>query len=125
LFPENIPTVEKKLKKSYQPMDWNPFPVDIWFGRYSAKNRGFPLTLLDLDSRPMKKTPSLTVGANCGRITPYLQLTFDKAWQKYNAKAYLHWYEKYNCTQVIEFRKSSHVKIIHFLPHRQCSKKHS
>ncbi|ELU02208.1 hypothetical protein CAPTEDRAFT_136680 [Capitella teleta] len=82
LLKESIPSIERKVCKAYRTADWNPFPVDFWF-----------------DSKPLVSNSSLSVAANCGLITRHLQQTIVKARQKYDARAYLHWYEKYNCRQ--------------------------
>lgn len=45
-------------------------------------------------------TSAVTMAANHSSITDHLSLIGFSARLKYDAKAYLHWYEKYGCEQV-------------------------
>ncbi|KAK2150085.1 hypothetical protein LSH36_424g01045 [Paralvinella palmiformis] len=44
-------------------------------------------------------TSAVTMAANHSSITDHLSLIGFSAQLKYDAKAYLHWYEKYGCEQ--------------------------
>jgi len=63
---------------------WNPFPVDLWSAKVNVLDSG--------------KLSSLGAATNCSAIVPFLERTLTKARTKFNAKAYLHWYRKYGCT---------------------------
>ena len=54
---------------------------------------------------PTKDLPaSVTIAANSSLVIPYLTHTVETAWLKYQSKAYLHWYQKYGCSQVGLYR---------------------
>ncbi|XP_078667004.1 tubulin delta chain-like [Branchiostoma floridae x Branchiostoma belcheri] len=79
------PGVERKVWAGCNCVDWNPFPVDFWTGKDS------------LAGHAEKK--SLTMCTNNSGITRYLEHVLTKARQKYDAKAFLHWYWKHGCTE--------------------------
>ena len=72
--------LEKKLKSLYNPVEWNPYPVDYWF---STSQRYKQLSIL----------------YNNTDIIGYLTQIRDKAMLMYHKKAYLHWYDKYDVDQ--------------------------
>lgn len=71
------------INKTVNPVKWNPFTLDFW----TAKNS------LDIGK---SKANSLTLCINRNRCCDYLMQIESKARLKYTAKAYLHWYEKFN-----------------------------
>lgn len=80
------------IKKSLNPVDWNPFTVDFWSSKdlIETKNQ---------KSSSNKESPaSLTIVMNRNKCVDYLKEVINKASCKYNAKAYLHWYYKFNIT---------------------------
>ncbi|RNA04724.1 tubulin delta chain-like [Brachionus plicatilis] len=76
------------INKMLNPVKWNPFTVDFW----TAKN-----------SLQMGKTKSnsLTLCTNRNRCCDYLKEVGAKARIKYSAKAYLHWYDKFNISSCL------------------------
>ncbi|XP_078579162.1 tubulin delta chain-like isoform X1 [Branchiostoma floridae x Branchiostoma japonicum] len=78
------PGIERKVRAGCNSVEWNPFPLDFWTDKNS------------LSGRPEKK--SLTLCTNNSGITGYLEHVLTKARQKYDAKAFLHWYWKHGCT---------------------------
>lgn len=83
-FPAVMNRIENQLKSAYQTVKWNPFPVDFWV---SSKETGQPTA------------KSLTVGSNYSNIIPQLEAMLQSSRTKLEARAYLHWYEKYGCTR--------------------------
>ena len=47
-----------------------------------------------------KDTASITVASNSESIVEYLETVYERSKLKFNAKAYLHWYNKYGTTNV-------------------------
>lgn len=78
------------IKKSLNPVDWNPFTVDFWSSKYMISNES---TATNKNKAPQS---SLTLATNRNKCVDYLRDVVNKATLKYSAKAYLHWYEKYN-----------------------------
>ncbi len=77
--------VEAKLTAAYNPVSWNPYPLDYWTERTcSIASSG---------------VASLTVAANHSIILDTIGITLNSAWVKYKAQAYLHWYYKYGCQE--------------------------
>lgn len=93
-FNSFMPRIETQIKSAYCTIKWNPFPVDFWI---SAKN-----------SIVSTAAKSLTVGSNYSNIIPQLEGILQSSQTKLSARAYLHWYEKYGCTNedfVVAFDK--------------------
>ncbi|XP_052080636.1 tubulin delta chain-like [Mytilus californianus] len=76
--------LEKKFRKSFNTVSWNPFSIDIW----TAKT----------NSIGPKDTASITVASNSESIVEYLKTVYERSRVKFAAKAYLHWYHKYGVT---------------------------
>ena len=72
--------LEKKLKSLYNPVEWNPYPVDYWFSN-------------------SQRYKHLSILYNNTDIIGYLSQVRDKAMRMYHKKAYLHWYDKYDVDQ--------------------------
>ena len=47
-----------------------------------------------------KEAPSLTVASNYSNVTSFLRHVVNRAAIKFEAGAYVHWYEKYGCEKV-------------------------
>ena len=73
--------LESKLKKAYNTVDWNPFPVDYWMS-YE------PL---------LGQTKMATILANCSVVSDYVEGVWKRARVMLEEGAYLHWYERYGC----------------------------
>ena len=71
----NIKPIEKKLLTLYNPVKWNPFPIDYWFGTYTTRHA--------------------SVLVNSYNITEYLNIVYSKAVIMFDQRAYLHWYNKH------------------------------
>ncbi|KAG5444505.1 hypothetical protein CSKR_101813 [Clonorchis sinensis] len=65
-----------------RPVRWNPSPFDHWY-----------------ESRPTAVENSVTLAFNSCCITEDLNCLLYRAQMRRNVKAYLHWYEKFGCTQ--------------------------
>lgn len=76
------------IKKSLNPVVWNPFTIDFWSSK-AAFNE-------PLSSKTTIRTNSLAVCTNRNKCVEYLREVLEKSKSKYSAKAYLHWYEKFN-----------------------------
>ncbi|XP_076087725.1 tubulin delta chain-like [Mytilus galloprovincialis] len=83
-YPQMTQGLEKKFRKSFNTVSWNPFPLDIW----TAKT----------NSIGPKDTASITVASNSESIVEYLETVYERSRVKFAAKAYLHWYNKYGVT---------------------------
>ncbi|XP_052080568.1 tubulin delta chain-like [Mytilus californianus] len=83
-YPQMTQVLEKKFRKSFNTVSWNPFPIDIW----TAKT----------NSIGPKDTASITVASNSESIVEYLETVYERSRVKFAAKAYLHWYNKYGVT---------------------------
>ena len=81
----SVGNLEKKLKQAYNPVPWNPFPVDFWFSPEPQ-----------LADRKL-----MTVLANSSAIPDYVSFVLERATMMYKERAYLHWYEKYGCTREV------------------------
>ncbi|XP_052080620.1 tubulin delta chain-like [Mytilus californianus] len=84
IYPQMTQGLEKKFRKSFNTVSWNPFPIDIW----TAKT----------NSIGPKDTASITVASNSDSIVEYLETVYERSRVKFAAKAYLHWYNKYGVT---------------------------
>ena len=95
------------IRKHVNPVEWNPFTIDFWHAR-SALNR--PPTGSKASSSTSAsssassssslfggkfKPSSLTIAINRNRCVDYLEDVLERASRQYEARAYLHWYEKY------------------------------
>ena len=79
--------VVKKLKASFSFVKWNPFPVDVWADPVS--HTSFRSGLLSRRSITTCTNTSFVANHNVHSV-------LRKARRMYEAKAYLHWYEKYD-----------------------------
>ena len=68
--------MEHKLRKSFNFVEWNPFPVEFW----CCKN----------------KEPGINFVMNNECVSNTLDTISGSAMLKFNAGAYLHWFEKYD-----------------------------
>ncbi|VDI58631.1 Hypothetical predicted protein [Mytilus galloprovincialis] len=82
-YPQMTQGLEKKFRKSFNTVSWNPFPIDIW----TAKTNSIG-----------PKDSSITVASNSESIVEYLETVYERSRVKFAAKAYLHWYNKYGVT---------------------------
>ena len=74
--------VERKLKQCYNTVQWNPFPVDFW-----------------LSHEPhLCEKRMMTVMANSSVVSDYFTSVLQSASAMFKQKAYLHWYERYQCS---------------------------
>ena len=80
-FSRGLQPLESKLKKAYNTVTWNPFPVDYW-----------------LSFEPyFGQTKMTTVLANCSVVLNYVEDVSTRARLMFEERAYLHWYERYGC----------------------------
>ncbi|KAE8595545.1 hypothetical protein XENTR_v10015795 [Xenopus tropicalis] len=79
-------SVLMKLKQSYRCVPWNPFPIDYWTGSQN---------ILD----PSQQSHSLTVCANHSSAADLMSRVIQRAQSMYEARAYLHWYQRYGCEE--------------------------
>lgn len=80
------------IRKNLNPVDWNPFTVDFWSAKHvisDDKNN---------NTKSINCSSSLTIATNRNKCVEYLKEIMNKAHLKYSAKAYLHWYWKFNIT---------------------------
>ncbi|KAK3571837.1 hypothetical protein QTP86_020468 [Hemibagrus guttatus] len=75
-------TVLQKLRHAHRCVPWNPFPVDHWTDPRNVAN-------VCLSAR------MLTVCSNHSSVTRLLGHVAQRATEMLNARAYLHWYERY------------------------------
>ena len=80
-FIQGFSALESKLKKAYNTVTWNPFPVDYWMSHEPS----------------MGQLKMATVLANSSTVLNYVETVQEKASLMYREKAYLHWYERYGC----------------------------
>ncbi|CAC5421178.1 TUBD [Mytilus coruscus] len=83
-YPQMIQGLEKKFRKSFNTVSWNPFPIDVW----TAKT----------NSIGPNDTASITVASNSESIVEFHETVYEKSRVKFAAKAYIHWYNKYGVT---------------------------
>nr|XP_002121850.1 tubulin delta chain [Ciona intestinalis] len=81
--------IAKKLKKSYNCVKWNPFPIDVW-----------------MDHRNHRK--SISVCANLTSSGRYIEGIVDKSRLMYDSGAYLHWYSRYGM-ECDDFKQSFEI----------------
>nr|XP_039268497.1 tubulin delta chain-like [Styela clava] len=78
----DVANLASRLKNSYNCVTWNPFPIDVWVAEKPEVNTD--------------ATKSLTVCANITSLgTVHCANLLHSARRKFEAKAYLHWYERY------------------------------
>lgn len=100
--------IDKKLQALFPPIDWNPFVFDY---------KVTPLPPLSMQTalpapsdRPTRipRGRSITTCVNRSRIVEYLTETVTKANAMLEARAYVHWYERFGCGME-EFLHSAQV----------------
>ena len=78
-----------------------------------------------------KDRASMTIAANYSNVSTYCDDVMDGAWRKFQAGAYLHWYQQYGCDKVrlrsvlrkvllavkIQFTKNKLLVILHEVEH--------
>lgn len=79
----NIPALEKTANARLNPVDWNPFPVDMRF---------------DVSSPQSKVVPSVALLANRTDVVDPFRLALEKSKDMFKVGAYWHWYTKYGVT---------------------------
>lgn len=80
-FVPELGLLEAKLKKAYNTVSWNPFPVDYWASYQPA----------------MGHSKVATVVANSSVVLDYVETVYNRASAMFHEGAYLHWYERYGC----------------------------
>ena len=80
-FASELGPLEAKLKKAYNTVSWNPFPVDYWLSYEPS----------------MGHTKLATVLANSSVVLDYLETVYGRARAMFDEGAYLHWYERFGC----------------------------
>lgn len=79
--------MERRIKLACNTVEWNPFPVDFWFSQEPALQEAKHMSLL----------------SNTSSVTPYLNCVLEKSEKMLQAKAYLHWYQRYGIeTETLE-----------------------
>ena len=81
------------IKKSLNPVAWNPFTIDFWYAKSGLSD---DLSLKSTTSSDKNNNTSIAVVTNRNKCVEYLSEVLEKAQIKYKARAYLHWYEKFN-----------------------------
>lgn len=79
---QGLGPLEAKLKKAYNTVGWNPFPVDYWMSFEPSIGQTVKLG---------------TVLANSSVVLGYMGEVWERASVMFREKAYLHWYERYGC----------------------------
>jgi hypothetical protein len=81
------------IKKSLNPVEWNPFTIDLWSSKYAINE---PESTTNTNNAAKTKTNSLTLAVNRNKCVDYLSDVLSISKKKFVARAYLHWYEKFN-----------------------------
>jgi hypothetical protein len=79
------------IKKHLNPVEWNPFTIDFWSSKSSINDPYNNVT-----NNNKVRSNSLTIATNRNKCVDYLREVEEKSLEKYKAKAYLHWYHKFN-----------------------------
>jgi hypothetical protein len=79
------------IKKHLNPVEWNPFTIDFWSSKSSIND-----PYINTTTNTKAKSNSLTIATNRNRCVDYLKQVEEKSLEKYKARAYLHWYNKFN-----------------------------
>jgi hypothetical protein len=87
---------ENEIKSILNCVKWNPYTVDYWTAR---KGLCSPSEGSKIKSKPVVPSPSVTLALNRNYCVDYLTEIRDKSMIKFNVKAYLHWYEKFEVDQ--------------------------
>ncbi|XP_063955431.1 tubulin delta chain-like isoform X1 [Lytechinus pictus] len=90
-FMTSLSVIERKLKAALGFVEWNPFPIDFWIGKQQGV---LP-----------KDTSSMTMCVNTSRIVSMMQRVQSRARSMYDARAFLHWYQRYSCDET-EFEEA-------------------
>ena len=93
---KNTKSVGNKLKRIYNTVAWNPFPVDFWF----SKEPHF------------QEKKCVSILANTSQAGDYMRSVHENAKMMFDEKAYLHWYQKYNCEETVFREAFENVKTI-------------
>lgn len=93
-FVPELRPLEAKLKKAYNTVSWNPFPVDYW-ASYEPN---------------MGHTKLATVLANSSVVLDYMETVYDRANAMFHEGAYLHWYERFGCERDTFKQAFEHVQ---------------
>ncbi len=78
-------SIENKMKRIYNTVDWNPFPVDFWF----SKEPHF------------QDRKNVSILTNSSAVCDYIKDIHRKAKAMFEEKAYVHWYHKYCCNETM------------------------
>lgn len=88
---------EDEIKLLLNSIKWNPYSVDYWASRKALE---YDKTKNKVDNSTRKQSiqphSSITFALNRNYCVDYLEEIKRKSLIKYNSKAYLHWYQKYN-----------------------------
>ena len=82
-FTKNSKSIEDKLKRMYNTVNWNPFPIDFWLSKEPYH----------------QERKYMSVLANSSSVCDYIKDVHRKARVMFEEKAYLHWYQKYGCEE--------------------------
>jgi hypothetical protein len=83
------------IKKTLNPVPWNPFTIDFWSSKHSINQPG-TAQIFSASKSQQLTTNSITIATNRNKCVNYLQDVLDKSLEKFQIKAYLHWYHKFN-----------------------------
>lgn len=75
-----------QLKVALNPVEWNPFSIDLWSSKTASVALAQPAGV---------QRSSLTVATNRNKCVEYLDEVVSKSMLKYAKRAYVHWLEKY------------------------------
>ncbi|VDP72481.1 unnamed protein product [Echinostoma caproni] len=78
-----------------RPVPWNPEPIDQWF---------------DVNGKTTRNSVTLAFNSCC--ITEDLNCLISRAYMRWRAGAYLHWYKKYGCTERYSGRHHHHRRAV-------------
>ena len=77
--------LSNKLKKGFNFVPWNPYPLDCWTSKSGLAGI---------------QGASLTAALNSSSIKEFLQIVLTRSRAKLKAGAYTHWYHRYGITEV-------------------------
>lgn len=98
------------IKKALNPVKWNPFPIDLW---HSKKGYSYNQQSTTKSAATSQTNLSISIAANRNKCVDYLSGVLTRSEEKYNARAYLHWYEKYEIgSEQFEFAFESLKRVI-------------
>ena len=84
------------IKKFLNPVQWNPYTVDFWTSKNILNEPGSIASNKGTGLSNKSNNLSLTFALNRNKCVEYLEDVYEKATRKFNNKAYLHWYHKFD-----------------------------